>query len=159
MYEQPKIAVPAQRRSSPRVHNSSAHDSSVREAAGAPLAGHLVALMTATEAVREATGEPTARAELDRALEQLALRLGELEPTGGPVVPAAGAPGGRGHTRAVRSAGSLAGAHEHAHALAGRVLLVAAARQDTATAMLACRRMDAHAAARSAAAGPRTPGT
>ena len=153
MYEQPKIAVPAQRRSSPRVHNSSAHDSSVHEAGGAPLAGHLAALMAATEAVRAATGEPAARAELDQALAQLTRRLAELEPTGGPVVPAAGAPGGRGHPRAVRSADSLTRAHEHAHALAGRVLLVAAARQDTVTAMLACRRMDAHAAARSAAAG------
>ncbi len=155
MYEQPKIAVPAQRRSSRRVHNSSAHDNDVHETGGAPLSGHLVALMAATEAVREATGEPAARAELGRALEQLALRLSELEPTGGPVVPAAGAPGGRGHIRAARSpgsAGSLARAHEHAHALAGRVLLVAAARQDTVTAVLACRRMDAHAAARSATA-------
>ena len=149
MYEQPKIAVPAQRRSGPRVHNSSAHDNSTHGPDGAPLSGHLAALLTATEAVREATAEPTARAELDQALEQLALRLAQLEPTGGPVIPAAGAPGGRGHTRATRAPGSLTRAHEHAHALAGRLLLVAAARQDTVTAMLACRRMDAHAAARS----------
>jgi hypothetical protein len=38
--------------------------------------------------------------------------------------------------------------HAHAFDLAGRVLVVAAAQQDTRTAILACRGMDFHAAAR-----------
>ncbi|MFI6687806.1 hypothetical protein [Streptomyces sp. NPDC050485] len=38
--------------------------------------------------------------------------------------------------------------HTRAHALAGRALVVAASRADTAAAILAAERMDAHAAAR-----------
>ncbi|MCX4548591.1 hypothetical protein OG204_24120 [Streptomyces sp. NBC_01387] len=38
--------------------------------------------------------------------------------------------------------------HDRAHALAGRALLVAASRADTAAAILAAERMDAHTAAR-----------
>jgi hypothetical protein len=37
--------------------------------------------------------------------------------------------------------------HRRAHALAGRALVVAASRADTAAAILAAERMDAHAAA------------
>ncbi len=41
----------------------------------------------------------------------------------------------------------LAALHHRAHALAGRALVVAASRADTAVAILAAERMDAHAAA------------
>jgi hypothetical protein len=42
--------------------------------------------------------------------------------------------------------------HQRAHALAGRALVVAASRADTAAAILSAERMDAHTAA---LAGPR----
>ncbi|QMU75129.1 hypothetical protein GXW83_04490 [Streptacidiphilus sp. PB12-B1b] len=145
MYEQTRTTVSAQRRPAARAHNSStpgAPGTTARTALphGAPLSGHLAALVTATEAIRDATPDPARRAELDAAAHELADRLTQLAPTGAPLPHTAGAHGGR----------SLAAAHEHAHALAGRLLVVAAAQQDTVTAMLACRRMDAHAAARSA---------
>lgn len=149
MYEQPKVAVHAQRRASARAHNSNAHGPAQPAAPGAvahaaPLTGHLAALVSATEAVRQATESPEQRAELDTALGELRKRLATLAPVG--AVPPQTTGGVTG-----RSGGSrLAMAHEHAHALAGRLLVVAAAQQDTVTAMLACRRMDAHAAARSA---------
>ncbi|MEV6839367.1 hypothetical protein AB0N17_33485, partial [Streptomyces sp. NPDC051133] len=44
-------------------------------------------------------------------------------------------------------AGDPAALHRRAHALAGRALVVAASRADTAAAILAAERMDAHAAA------------
>lgn len=58
----------------------------------------------------------------------------------------------RGGLPPVRHAG-LSGAdtkalHTRAHALAGRALVVAASRADTASAILAAERMDAHAEAR-----------
>ena len=148
MYEQSKIADRAQRRASARTHNSGIHG-----APGAPesapqrtsehaalVAGHLAALLTATEELRRQTEAPEQRDELDSALNQLRARLAELAPTGGTPPQVVGAAGSR----------SAIQAHEHAHALAGRLLVVAAAQQDTATAVLACRRMDAHAAARPA---------
>ena len=104
------------------------------------LAGHLAALLSATEEVRQSTEEPGQQAELDAALGELRARLAQLAPAGTTTPQAVGGAGSR----------SLAPAHEHAHALAGRLLVVAAAQQDTTTAVLACRRMDAHAAARSA---------
>jgi hypothetical protein len=147
MYEQPKRTIQAQRRSPARAHNSSVHSTAAAatDSHGSPLTGHLAALISATEAVREAAEDSVQRAELDAALRELSGRLAALAPLGAPVPvphpvgwpPAAGAP-------------SLASAHDHAHALAGRLLVVAAAQQDTVTAVLACRRMDAHAAARSA---------
>ncbi len=149
MYEQPKIAVHAQRRAAARAHNSNAHGAAPSAAPGptahaAPLTGHLAALVSATEAVRLAAESPEQRAELDTALGELRKRLASLAPSG--AVPPQTAGGVTGRTDGSR----LAMAHEHAHALAGRLLVVAAAQQDTVTAMLACRRMDAHAAARSA---------
>ena len=148
MYEQPKT-LPAYRRAPARpqsdsktpVHNSSAHSST----APAPhrdtrLVGHLAALRSATEAVRRATEDRTQQAELDAALKQISTRIHEVsavsDRAAGIVLsgPAAG-------SRQLREL------HEQAHALAGRLLVVAAAQQDTATAMLACRRMDAHATA------------
>ncbi|MEU9197073.1 hypothetical protein [Streptomyces hundungensis] len=88
------------------------------------LAGHLSALLAVTDelGLTEA-GDAIAR--------QIARLRGGLPP--------------------VRHAG-LSGAdrkslHTRAHALAGRALLVAASRADTAAAILAAERMDAHAAA------------
>ena len=147
MYEQPKTMIAAQRRPSARAHNSTIHGSAgstagteLPHSTGTPLIGHLAALLSATGAVRQATEDPAEQAELDTAAHRLADRLSELAPAGTPLPQSFATPGDR----------SLAAAHEHAHALAGRLLVVAAAQQDTTTAMLACRRMDAHAAARSA---------
>ncbi|WP_405631402.1 hypothetical protein [Streptomyces sp. NBC_01174] len=53
-----------------------------------------------------------------------------------------------------RSDASPAALHRRAHALAGRVLVVAASRADTAVAILAAEAMDAHAAALSAPTAP-----
>lgn len=41
----------------------------------------------------------------------------------------------------------VAALHQRAHALAGRALVVAASRADTAAAILAAQRMEAHATA------------
>ncbi|MFC1412851.1 hypothetical protein ACEZCY_28055 [Streptacidiphilus sp. N1-12] len=148
MYEQPKT-VPAHRHAPVRAHNSSLHaqnqqppgSGTAANTVGAQLTGHLAALHAATAAVRRATAEPARQAELDAALEQIAARISALSPTAAVIRSEAA------HDQA-KPAEEL---HEHAHALAGRLLVVAAARQDTATAMLACRRMDAHAAALQAA--------
>ncbi|MHA6762639.1 SCO4983 family protein [Streptacidiphilus sp. PAMC 29251] len=151
MYEQPKT-VPAHRHAPARAHNSSLHAQDRSKSAaklpggvpstpGAQLTGHhLAALHAATAAVRRATEEPARQAELDAALEQIAARISALSPTAAVIRSEAGQ----------EQSKPLAELHEHAHALAGRLLVVAAARQDTVTAMLACRRMDAHAAARPA---------
>ncbi|MEY9963108.1 hypothetical protein ABIA33_001134 [Streptacidiphilus sp. MAP12-16] len=143
MYEQPKI-VQARRRSLAHAYNSNAHNSSARSttapgAHGAQLAGHLAALRSATEAVRRATTGAAELTELDAALREIGARVTELSSANAPARSAASASA---------SAKSLAELHDQAHALAGRLLVVAAAQQDTVTAMLACRRMDAHAAAR-----------
>ncbi|MEU0301867.1 hypothetical protein ABZ252_20720 [Streptomyces sp. NPDC006175] len=53
-----------------------------------------------------------------------------------------------------RSDASPAALHRRAHALAGRALLVAASRADTAVAILAAEAMDAHAEALTATAAP-----
>ncbi|WP_037573369.1 SCO4983 family protein [Phaeacidiphilus oryzae] len=96
---------------------------------GRQLAGHLSALLSATRRLQEITGDP----ELTAAIGRLESRLAELGPAGPPA-------------RDSRPAGGGASAlHGHAHDLAARVLVVAAARQDTTTAKLACDRMDAHA--------------
>jgi len=147
MYEQPKT-VQARRRSLARSHNSSTdHGSSdhtgVRATAastahGAQLAGHLAALISATGAVRRATEDPAGRAELDAALGQLTARTAELTPAGAPSRPAV-------PTTAGKPLGEL---HEHAHDLAGRLLVVAAAQQDTVTAMLAWGRQGGRHGAR-----------
>ena len=142
MYEQPKT-VPVTRRLPPaRAHNSSLHDrmpsaGGSAAAGAAQLTGHLAALHGATAAVRRSSADPARQAELDAALEQISARIGALSPTAAAIRSEAG-------REPARSAVEL---DQHAHALAGRLLVVAAARQDTATAMLACRRMDAHAAA------------
>ncbi|MFM9593503.1 hypothetical protein ACKI1J_06245 [Streptomyces scabiei] len=94
------------------------------------LAGHLAALLAATDELRALTPS----ADLDVAAEALAARVAWLR--GG--LPAARSASGGGGTDA-------AALHRRAHALAGRALVVAASRADTGSAILAAERMDAHA--------------
>ncbi|WP_377269642.1 hypothetical protein [Peterkaempfera sp. SMS 1(5)a] len=134
----------------PSHHNSSEHTAArpdrpahLRE----QLAGHLAALLAATSELRRATTAALEAAGPDEALaaqrddiESAAAlitdRIEDLSPSGARV---------RLRRRpGTDTGGTLAELHAHAHTLAGRVLVVAAAQQDTATAMLACRRMDAH---------------
>jgi len=81
---------------------------------------------------------PQTSADLDTAGARLAQQVTRLR-------------GGRTPVRSTPAAGPaephLSALHERAHALAGRALLVAASRADTAAAILAAQRMDAHAAA------------
>ncbi|MGW0615327.1 SCO4983 family protein [Streptomyces sp. NPDC002788] len=98
------------------------------------LSGHLAALLAVTDELRATE----ASADLDTAAERLAEQVGRLR-------------GGRTPVRApmsgTRHKGSAAALHRRAHALAGRALVVAASRADTAAAILAAERMDAHTAA------------
>ncbi|MBK3631008.1 SCO4983 family protein [Streptomyces asoensis] len=98
------------------------------------LAAHLAALLAVTDELRAAVPS----AELDTAAARLAQQVSRLR-------------GGRTPVRATLTAGPAdprpSVLHERAHALAGRALLVAASRADTAAAILAAQRMDAHAAA------------
>lgn len=95
------------------------------------LAGHLSALLAVTDDLRALMPS----AELDTAAERLAGEIGRLR-------------GGRAPLRATpTAAGDPAALHQRAHALAGRALVVAASRADTAAAILAAECMDAHAAA------------
>lgn len=93
------------------------------------LAGHLAALLAVTDELGlEAAG--------DRIAEEVA-RLRGTPPT----------------RHAGRSEASAPALHRRAHALAGRALVVAASRADTAVAILAAERMDAHTAAMTPPAG------
>ncbi|MER6156240.1 hypothetical protein ABT147_11925 [Streptomyces sp. NPDC001868] len=96
------------------------------------LAGHLAALLAATDALRALAPSE----ELDVAAKALAARVTVLR-------------GGRPPVRSASASASggddVAGLHRRAHALAGRALVVAASRADTASAILAAERMDAHA--------------
>ncbi|WP_062640745.1 SCO4983 family protein [Streptomyces maremycinicus] len=98
------------------------------------LAAHLAALLAVTDELRAAAPS----ADLDAAALRLAQQVTRLR-------------GGRTPVRSTLAADPagppLAAVHERAHALAGRALLVAASRADTAAAILAAQRMDAHAAA------------
>ncbi|MCS0634539.1 hypothetical protein NX801_02440 [Streptomyces sp. LP05-1] len=87
------------------------------------LAGHLGALLAVTDELGD-----------DPAAERIARQVARLRGT--PPVRHAGLSG----------AGPAA-LHHRAHTLAGRALVVAASRADTAAAILAAERMDAHAAA------------
>ncbi|MER5301564.1 hypothetical protein ABT039_19115 [Streptomyces lasiicapitis] len=102
------------------------------------LAGHLAALLAVTDELRVLSADPG----LGAAAEQLAAqvtRLRGLAPARASVVTAIHEP-------------HLSALHQRAHALAGRALVVAASRADTAAAILAAQRMDAHAAAHFAGA-------
>ncbi|GGW64567.1 SCO4983 family protein [Streptomyces griseoloalbus] len=98
------------------------------------LAGHLAALLAVTDDLRLVA--PTA--DLDTAAERLAEQVARLRGGRTPARAAATAPGREPNTDAL---------HRRAHALAGRALVVAASRADTAAAILAAERMDAHTAA------------
>lgn len=95
------------------------------------LAGHLAALLAITDELRAL--EPSA--DLDTAAERLAGQVARLRGGGAPA---------RASLLAEPRAAEL---HQRAHAVAGRALLVAASRADTAAAILAAERMDSHAAA------------
>ncbi|CAM5584973.1 SCO4983 family protein [Streptomyces griseomycini] len=97
------------------------------------LAGHLAALLAVTDELRAAAPS----ADLDAAAERIAEQVTRLR-------------GGRVPARASATTGREPNAtalHRRAHALAGRALVVAASRADTAVAILAAERMDAHTAA------------
>lgn len=96
------------------------------------LAGHLAALLAVTDDLKVLTPS----GELDTAAERLAAQVERLR--------------GVSPARATTAAGQgshIAALHERAHTLAGRALVVAASRADTAAAILAAERMDAHSAA------------
>jgi hypothetical protein len=101
------------------------------------LAGHLGALLAVTDELRGLESS----ADLDAAAERLATEVARLRGGRPPVRTSSGLPEPR-----------LVALHERAHALAGRALVVAASRADTAAAILAAERMDAHAAALAGAA-------
>ncbi|KES06627.1 hypothetical protein BU52_12635 [Streptomyces toyocaensis] len=98
------------------------------------LAGHLAALLAVTDDLRAAAPS----AELDAAAERLTEQVARLRGGRTPARMPATTPG---------RAPDAAALHRRAHALAGRALVVAASRADTAVAILAAERMDAHAAA------------
>ncbi|CAM5690174.1 SCO4983 family protein [Streptomyces aurantiogriseus] len=98
------------------------------------LAGHLAALLAVTDELR-ALAPST---DLDTAAERLAQQVARLRGGRTPV---------RTTPAADRSEPPSAALHERAHTLAGRALVVAASRADTAAAILAAERMDAHSAA------------
>ncbi|MFJ5261180.1 hypothetical protein ACIQAC_12045 [Streptomyces sp. NPDC088387] len=94
------------------------------------LAGHLAALLAVTDELRAAG----LSADLDTAVGRLTAQVTRLR---GGVAPVRVVPSG--------AAGDLDALHERAHTLAGRALVVAASRADTAAAILSAERMDAHA--------------
>ncbi|MFP3988271.1 hypothetical protein U9R90_12325 [Streptomyces sp. E11-3] len=102
------------------------------------LAGHLAALLAVTDELRALTTDTDRAADLTSAAEQLARQIarlrGEVQPVRATVAAAIHEP-------------HIAALHQRAHALAGRALVVAASRADTAAAILAAERMDAHEAA------------
>ncbi|MFE2302078.1 hypothetical protein ACFXAW_28270 [Streptomyces sp. NPDC059445] len=111
------------------------------------LAGHLAALLAVTDEIRALAPS----ADLDAGAERLTQQVSRLRggaPLRAQAAPAAPEPG----------ESHLSALHRRAHALAGRALVVAASRADTAAAILSAERMDAHAsatAAPSATAEPR----
>ncbi|MEU1268204.1 hypothetical protein [Streptomyces sp. NPDC005799] len=93
------------------------------------LAGHLAALLAVTDELHAAAPS----ADLDEAAERLAEQVARLR---GGVTPV--------RMQVAPAEVDLTTLHERAHALAGRALVVAASRADTAAAILAAERMDAH---------------
>jgi hypothetical protein len=96
------------------------------------LAGHLAALLAVTDELRALVPS----ADLDLAAERLAEQVARLRSGHTPARATGTGPGPR-----------SAALHERAHTLAGRALVVAASRADTAVAILSAERMDAHTAA------------
>ncbi|MEU6847263.1 hypothetical protein ABZ930_35875 [Streptomyces sp. NPDC046716] len=121
------------------VHTMAAgHDSfphrSREEELDIQLAGHLSALLAVTDELRQLSPGP----ELDGAAEALAEQVTRLR---------GGHPPVRSAVAAAIHEPHIAGLHQRAHALAGRALVVAASRADTAAAILAAQRMEHHAGA------------
>jgi hypothetical protein len=110
------------------------------------LAGHLSALLAITDELRLLTSA----ADLDAAAERLSQQVTRLRGGAAPVrrpVPQQGE-----HKTTVTEIGHdrrprVAALHRRAHDIAGRGLVVAASRADTAAAILTAERMDAHAEA------------
>lgn len=100
------------------------------------LAGHLAALLTVTDELRALA--PADSDDLDTAADRLAGQVARLRGGRAPV---------RVPVTAARPEPHPAALHRRAHTLAGRALVVAASRADTAVAILTAERMDAHAAA------------
>ncbi|MFI8087161.1 hypothetical protein ACIF9R_02455 [Streptomyces sp. NPDC086080] len=98
------------------------------------LAGHLAALLTVTDELRAAAPSADLDTAAERLTEQVSRLRGGREPARMPKRTTAREP-------------NAAALHRRAHALAGRALVVAASRADTAAAILAAEQMDAHAAA------------
>jgi hypothetical protein len=98
------------------------------------LAGHLAALLAVTDELRA----PAPCADLEQAAERLAAQVSRLRGGQAPARASAAPAADRPDPQAL---------HRRAHTLAGRALVVAASRADTAAAILAAERMDAHAAA------------
>ncbi|MGA4850974.1 hypothetical protein ACOBQB_33810 [Streptomyces sp. G5(2025)] len=96
------------------------------------LAGHLAALLAVTDELRALAPA----ADLDAAAERLACEVARLR---------GGAQPARSSVATAIHEPALTALHQRAHALAGRALVVAASRADTAAAILAAERMDAHA--------------
>ncbi|WP_367321092.1 hypothetical protein [Streptomyces sp. HUAS ZL42] len=96
------------------------------------LAGHLAALLAVTDELRAAAPSDA----LDTAAERLAAQVTRLR-------------GGHAPARASGTfrTSDVTALHRRAHALAGRALVVAASRADTAAAILAAEQMDVHTAA------------
>jgi len=115
-----------------------------RDPLGRQLLGHLAALRTATLRLAEASPDAAEREELTAASRALAAREAQIAEELAPDDTPANAPA------AGRPASPLPANRQLLHAraadLAARVLMVAAARRDTATAVLACARLDAHRA-------------
>ncbi|MFF1690447.1 MULTISPECIES: hypothetical protein [unclassified Streptomyces] len=99
------------------------------------LAGHLAALLALTDELRALTPDPDLDAAADALAHQVTRLRGGLPPARASVADA------------MIHEPRIAALHQRAHALAGRALVVAASRADTAAAILAARRMEAHAAA------------
>ncbi|WP_320774117.1 hypothetical protein [Streptomyces sp. CRN 30] len=98
------------------------------------LAGHLAALLAVTDELRALAPS----ADLDTAASRLTEQVARLR---------GGRPPARSSVAAAIHEPHLVTLHQRAHALAGRALVVAASRADTAAAILAAERMDAHASA------------
>ena len=108
------------------------------------LAGHLAALLAVTDELRVL--DPSA--QLDESAERLAAQVGRLRGGHPPVRVSVPAPSGTARDRNVLTHAL----RRRAHALAGRALVVAASRADTAAAILSAQQMDVHAEAAGTAA-------
>lgn len=109
------------------------------------LAGHLSALLTVTEelhalAAAGHVADSESAPELETAAARIAAEVARLHRQ--PRPPRSRVPADPPASDGAR----VTALHHEAHTLAGRALVVAASRADTAAAILAAERMDAHAA-------------